>query len=167
MRRLILIALSILALYAISGCATIVTSKANLPESSNIFITEDPKGIRVYPSRVYLMVGSKESRLILLPDYTQAYDVNPFVLLGTSEFKIELRNGQIISLGSKTNTTEFIEVLKTVKGAIMAAQGLPTFKNMKAITLPGEVLGKHEVLIYRLDDDGVFKEVKCNGCDIQ
>ncbi len=52
MKKLTTLLLAVFALAVLGGCAMVITNKADL--------TKSPNGIRVYPSRVYLMVDSGE-----------------------------------------------------------------------------------------------------------
>ncbi len=71
------------------GCSTMVTDKV-------VDLDSAPKGVRIYPPKVYLMVDTveKKTTLTYLPDYQRAYDVKPLAIFSKQDFKIELDEGQ-------------------------------------------------------------------------
>ncbi len=132
----------------LSGCATLVTRKADLAAA--------PAGVRVYPPKVYLLVDAAErkSTLAFLPDYTRAYDVLPFSFLAKQDFKIEFDEGQLKALAANQDTTALVSLLK--EGASLAAQAAGVGASSATIAgtfgLPSG--------IYILDDDGTFRPTR-------
>jgi hypothetical protein len=152
MKRLIALYLSFLVIIVLSGCAMVLTSKVDLSKDSKTSLTNYPKGIRVYPTRVYLLISDQEAKFEFWPDYTCAYDVRPVAIFGTNNFKIELERGQITTLSSNMDTTAAIELIKELtKKAISAAAAAST-------------KGMAPVQIFRMDDKGVFRPVNCTNC---
>ena len=134
----------------VTGCSTIVTHRADLNSA--------PKGVRVYPPKVYLLVDAKENETTLayLPDYSQAYDIKPVTVLAKQDFKIELDDGQVKSFAANQDTVAILTFVKdsaalAVKAAGVAAAA-PVIKGTFGL----------ESGIYRLDNDGVFRKMTEN-----
>lgn len=129
---------------AVSSCATISTSKADLNEA--------PDGVRVYAPKVYLFVDgtSKKSRLEVLPDYDRAYDVKPVTILAKHDFKIELDDGRLKSLAANQDTTALLTFLG---GVVEEAAGIAGA--VSGVSIDG-TFGLAEG-IYVMGDDGVFR----------
>jgi len=108
-----------LLLLGTSGCATILTSK---PDT----LADKPKGIRIYPIRVYVLVDAKvpETDVLTLPDIAHPYDVRPLTILAKQEFKIELEEGTVTALTSNQDTSGFLEFLKTAAELAAKAGGI-------------------------------------------
>lgn len=102
MKTLLKLSYIIMASIIIGGCATIVTEKADL--------SKKPKGVRVYPPKVYLMVDTvaNQTTIAYLPDFKRAYDVKPLTVFAKQDFKIELDEGQLKSLTSNQDTTSIL-----------------------------------------------------------
>ncbi len=136
---------SLALLLLASGCAGIVTKKARLDHA--------PRGVRIYPPKVYLMVDNSQfkSTITFLPDYTRAYDIQPATLFAKQDFKVEVVDGQLKSIAAGQDTTAFIALLR--QGADYAAQaaGIGTASTTVAgcFDLPSG--------IYVMDDNGVFR----------
>src|SRR2546426_9759210 len=87
---------------ASAGCATISTSPGKSPV---------PRGVRVYPPRVYLMVDAKydggngRTTVLVVPNLDEAYDVLPVAALSRNDFRIEVEDGMLRSLTSGQDTT--------------------------------------------------------------
>lgn len=103
MKKILLSCLIIAVTFVFSGCASIYTYKAEKDG--------DPKGIRVYPTRVYLIVTAKETEVRFLPDHSQPYDIRPFALLSKNFFDVSIKNGQIKYLGYNSDTTDILGLL--------------------------------------------------------
>jgi hypothetical protein len=107
MKRIFLIFMSVFLIVAFSGCATIVTSKAE--RDGNGDLKSDSKGIRVYPTRVYLIVKEYETEVRYLPDYSQAYNIIPIAFLSKNNFSITITEGQIKSCGAAMDTSDAVK----------------------------------------------------------
>ncbi len=130
-----------------TGCATVVTNKANL--------NDVPNGVRIYPPKVYLMVDAaeKKSTLAYLPDYSRAYDLKPLTILAHQDFKVETDEGQLKALTANQDTTAILSFLK--EAATLAAKSA-------GVAVSSTVLNGSfglESGIYQLGDDGVFRKV--------
>ncbi len=132
----------------LTGCATVVTHKADLAKR--------PDGVRVYPPKVYLMVDTTErkSTLAYLPDYSRAYDVKPVTVLAKQDFKIELDEGQLKALTSDEDTTALLSFIKDSAALAAKAAGMGVSSSVINGTF-GLESG-----IYCLSDDGAFRRLK-------
>jgi len=144
--RIVSLGLATLLCCGLSGCATIATRKADLAKA--------PKGVRVYPPKVYLMVDANERKttLAFLPDYTRAYDVLPVSIFAKQDFEIEFSDGQLKSLTANQDTTAIISLLK--EGATLAAKAAGV--GVSSSTING-TFGL-ETGVYCLGDDGTFRK---------
>lgn len=138
---------SLLAAALASGCATVVTSKADL--------NRPPEGVRIYPPLVVLLVDAAEKKTTIayLPDYSRAYDVKPRTLLAKQEFKIETDEGQLKSLTATQDTTAILSFIK--ENAALAAKAAGVAASSSVINGSFGL----ESGIYRLGDDGVFRRM--------
>jgi len=142
------ILLILLATLSVTGCSTISTKKAE--------ITKDPKGIRVFPQRVYIFVDAEQKRSVVhfFPDHKNAYDIKPIAFLSKNKFEISLGEaGHITSLKSELDATDFIDFLEKaaeeaakVEGSAVSARETEATYGLKSG-------------IYRLDDDGILRSV--------
>jgi hypothetical protein len=104
------------------GCATVVTHKADLAKA--------PKGVRVYPPQVCLLVDAKANQgegstvIVYLPDFDRAYDVKPLTLFAKQDFKVELDEGQLKTLTADQDTTAFLSFLKEAGQLAARAAGV-------------------------------------------
>jgi len=103
-----------------TGCATFRIHEAKPGEA--------PKGVRIYPPKIYLLVDTcaGKSRLLYAPDYERAYDVEPLTIFARQDFRIELDDGQLKKLTSDQDTTAvltFFEGAASV-GAKAAGSGV-------------------------------------------
>jgi len=147
MKKLIVCCTLIIALIAISGCAGICI----YPARSN-----EPRGIRVYPQKVYLLVGAQNSKFVSLPDVKNGYDIKPWSFLSKHDFDIKIEEGQLKELSSNQDTTAALTLVqKIVELAAKAAE--PGIKAIPAGEL-GSSFGFHPG-IYELTETGVFKKV--------
>jgi hypothetical protein len=107
---------------SLSACATIVTRDAKLDRA--------PKGVRVYPPQVCLLVdkaanqGEGATIITYLPDLDRAYDVRPLTILAKQDFKIELDEGQLKTLTSNQDTTAFLAFMRDAAQLAAKAAGL-------------------------------------------
>ena len=148
MKRIISLLLAVLVIIVFSGCATIVTHNADLEKH--------PKGIRVYPPRVYLMIETDKAFLVFLPDYQNAYDIKPRTIIAKNKFSITIKNGQITSLTSDVDTTAVVDLLKElVSTAGEVAKGI----SMKGVQEVPTGMFNLPYGIYRLNDDGTFEKI--------
>ena len=44
-----------------------------------------PRGVRVFPPSLHLLVGAEESALLVLPDLCRPYDIRPFTWLARQD----------------------------------------------------------------------------------
>jgi len=148
MKKLIVCCVLTISLLVVSGCAGIHT----YPARSN-----EPRGIRVYPQKVYLLVGGANSKLVSLPDVKNGYDVSPWAYLSKHDFTIKIEEGQLTELTSNQDTSGALSLIqKVVELAAQAAQpGLRTFSTTDIPLNLGLDSG-----IYELSETGVFKKVK-------
>jgi len=133
------------------SCATLRTYEADL--------SAKPKGVRVYPPKVYLFVDAQKqkSHLIHLPDFERAYDIVPVAVLAEHQFAVELDGGLLRSLTSKQDPTALLTFLKETAALGAGAAGLPIAKE----TFDG-TFGLRSG-IYLLTDEGEFQLVQGAG----
>jgi len=133
---------------AITGCATLSTYEADL--------SAKPKGVRVYPPKVYLLVDAEKERshLVYLPDFQRAYDVAPVAVLAEHQFAVEMDGGMLRSLTSKQDPTAFLTFVKEAGAMGAGAAGVPVSKETFEGTF-GLASG-----IYVLSDEGTFQRIQ-------
>ena len=123
MKKLILCCALIIALIVVSGCAGIST----YPARSN-----EPRGIRVYPQKIYLLVGDNKSKFVSLPDVKNGYDIKPWSFLSKHEFNIKIEEAQLKELTSNQDSSAALSLVqKIVELAAKAAE--PGIKAMPVI----------------------------------
>ena len=147
MKKLIVCCVLIISLLVVSGCAGINTYPAR---------SHEPRGIRVYPQKVYLLVGETTSRLVSVPDVRNGYDIKPWAYLSKHDFAIKIEEGQLTELTSNQDTSGVLSFIqKVVELAATAAEpgikALPVGDIPSALNIP--------VGIYELSETGVFKKV--------
>jgi hypothetical protein len=140
-------ALAALVCCGLTGCATLVTRQADLAKA--------PKGVRVYPPKVYLMVDAaeKKSTLAFLPDFARAYDVKPVSVFAKQDFEIEFSEGQLKSVTANQDTTAILSLFK--EGANLAAKAAGV--GVSSSTING-TFGLDSG-VYALGDDGAFRKL--------
>jgi hypothetical protein len=133
------------------GCATIVTQKADP--------SKKPNGVRVYPPRLYLFVNGDSITPVYIPDYTQAYDIKPLTILAKQEFTIEMDDGKLKKVTANQDNTALQSLLE--KAIATAPEVMAKGAEAPPTTLPSikGTFGLKPGVIYRLDDDGVFRPV--------
>jgi hypothetical protein len=144
----------IISILVISGCAGLSTYSA-LPN-------EPPRGVRVYPPKIYLLVDKdkKQSKVICLPDFKNAYDVKPWTFLAKHDFTIKMAGGNVTELTSNQDTSAALALIQKMAELVAAgAAGAAGAKGMG----PGEVTLEEatygfESGIYELTEAG-FKKV--------
>lgn len=147
MKKLILCCALIIALIVVSGCAGIST----YPARSN-----EPRGIRVYPQKIYLLVGDNKSKFVSLPDVKNGYDIKPWSFLSKHDFNIKIEEAQLKELTSNQDTTAALSLVqKIVELAAKAAE--PGIKALPVGELESS-FGFHPG-IYELSETGLFKKV--------
>jgi hypothetical protein len=148
-RGILLCLLACIVSLTFTGCATIVTHKADLDAG--------PDGVRVYPPRLYLFIGDGKTTPVYFPDYKQAYDIKPLTILAKQEFTVELEDGKLKKVTANQDTTALQSLLAK---AIEKAPAMMT-KGAEAQTFPA-IQGQFGLSpgIYRLDDDGVIRPVE-------
>jgi len=116
-------------LIGISGCATVLTSR---PDK----LTDKPKGVRVYPTKIYVLVSETpaETDILTLPDVANGYDVRPLTVLAKQDFKIELEDGAVTALTANQDSSGFLEFLKTAAQLAAKAGGVAVGKQSFATT---------------------------------
>ena len=147
MKALTRLLICVMVAAVVSGCATVVTKKANLNEA--------PKGVRIYPPKVYLLVdtGINKTTIAYLPDYSRAYDLKPLTIFAKQDVKIEADEGQLKTLTTNQDTTAMLTFLK--EAAALAAKAAGYAVSSKVIN---GTFGL-ESGIYQLGDDGVFRKM--------
>jgi hypothetical protein len=132
----------------IASCATLRTYRADL--------SDKPRGVRIYPPKVYLLVDTDKERshLIYLPDFERAYDVLPVAVLAEHQFAVEVDGGLLRSLTSKQDPTAFLTFVKEAATVGAGAAGVPVSKETFEGTF-GLASG-----IYILTDDGKFEPIQ-------
>lgn len=137
----------IIAAVVATGCATVVTNKANLNEA--------PQGVRIYPPKVYLLVDTAKGKTTIayLPDYRRAYDLKPLTIFAKQDFKIETDGGQLTALTTNQDTTAMLTFLKEAAELAAKAAGYAV-----SSTVINGTFGL-ESGIYQLGDDGVFRKM--------
>jgi hypothetical protein len=132
----------------IASCATLRTYSADL--------SAKPKGVRIYPPKVYLLVDTEKERshLIYLPDFARAYDVAPVAVLAEHQFAVEVDGGMLRSLTSKQDPTAFLTFVKEAGTLGAGAAGVPVSKETFEGTF-GLPAG-----IYILNDNGRFEPIQ-------
>ena len=162
MKKLIVCWALILALLVVSGCAGICTYPAS-PDKA--------RGIRVYPQKIYLVVGAQRSQFVSLPDLKNAYDIKPWSFLSKHDFNIQIQDAQVKELDSKQDSSAALSFLQKVVevaekvaekaaeagagAAVMAAgPGSRAMADVKNNSIYGFKPG-----IYELTETGEFKRV--------
>ena len=147
MKRIISFLLAILIIIAFSGCATIVTKKSNL--------TKNPKGVRVYSPRVYLLVKDGTITTLYLPDYENAYDIKPRAILSKNTFSVTMYDGKLTGVSSALDTTAVVELMKElvksgteIAPLLLKGAGRETKMPDEKFVLPDG--------FYRLEEDGLL-----------
>lgn len=95
---------ALLAPCVLAGCST-VRVHAAAP-------SDEPEGIRVYPPKIYLLVGSGESALLTVPDLCRPYDVKPLTVLSRQDFHLSTDQGLVSELHASQDTTAFLAFLR-------------------------------------------------------
>jgi hypothetical protein len=149
MKKIYLIAVLALC-FTLSGCATVWTDQ---PESG-----EEPNGVRIYPPKTYFFVSSKDNvtNIVTLPDYANAYDVNPLTLIAKQEFSLELNDGMLSKYSTKQDTTSLIELIKAA--ADVAKETTAPAGKLATQSLAG-TFGLSDG-IYVLTEKGAFLKIK-------
>lgn len=162
MKNLILSLILVVCLITISGCAGISTYPARPNET---------RGIRVYPQKIYLLVGQHESKFISLPDARNGYDIKPWSFLSKHDFNIQIQEAQVKELDSKQDSSAALSLLQRVvdvagKVAEKAAEGGAAAAVMGARAVPGAMAeinaGSNYGFrpgIYEITETGEFKRV--------
>jgi hypothetical protein len=149
-KKLIICCTLIVSLLVISGCAGMSTYTA---------LPNEPRGVRVYPPKIYLLVDKDKTKckLVSLPDFKNAYDVKPWAFLSKHDFTIKIEGGKITELTSNQDTSAALTLLQ--KLAELAAEKAPGPKGPEpsAIELDDVTFG-FESGIYELTEAG-FKKV--------
>ena len=98
----------ILIIMVFSGCATVLTEKANDKVA--------PKGVRVFPPKTYLFVNNEKQQttIHILPDYKNAYDINPLTIVAAQDFSIQMEDGMIKQFNTNQDTTSFTNLFKAI-----------------------------------------------------
>ncbi len=129
------------------GCADIVTQKAVLSDT--------PNGIRVYQSKVYLLVDADKGKSVIMyaPDYQRAYDIKPRAIFAKNDFSVEINEGQISKLTSNQDSTAFLTFVQEAAATAAKAAGAA----VSAESIEG-TFGLQSG-IYQLQDDGSFRKL--------
>jgi len=155
MKRLILCCVLILALLVVSGCAGICTYPAS-PDKA--------RGIRVYPQKIYLVVGAQRSQFVSLPDLRNAYDIKPWSFLSKHDFNIKIEDAQVKDLTSNQDSSAALSLLQKIVELAAKAAEMPVglarpegIRAMAGVEFASPVGFKPG--IYELSQEGMFKRV--------
>src|SRR6185369_562209 len=99
------------SLVCLTGCSGISTHRAT---------SDATRGIRVYQPKVYLFVGKQASKLVVLPDPDNAYDVKPWAFLAKTDFDIKTTDGFVTETDVKLDSTAALALIQ--KAAELAAE---------------------------------------------
>jgi hypothetical protein len=91
-------------LASLCGCATLETQKADLNKA--------PEGVRVYPPKVYLFVGTDKSYLTHSPDFENAYDIKPLTIFAKQDFNITFTESELTQVQANQDTTAILDFLR-------------------------------------------------------
>jgi hypothetical protein len=155
MKKLIVCCALISLSLVVSGCAGICTYPARPNEA---------RGIRVYPQKIYLLVGAQRSQLVSLPDVKNGYDIKPWSFLSKHDFTIKIEDAAVKELDSKQDSSAALSLLqKMVELAAKAAEmpvGLgrePGIRAMAVVEFASPLGFKPG--IYELSQEGMLKRV--------
>ncbi|MBN2223700.1 MAG: hypothetical protein JW765_03400 [Deltaproteobacteria bacterium] len=153
MKRLFVFILCLFMTSSLVGCSTIATSKVK-------DFSKDSNGIRVFPLRIYLLVGEKDATIEYWPDYAQAYDIKPVAFLSTNNFTITIEEkGQIKGITSAMDSTAILTTIGNIVTALANAGVFPGRRPEGPGAAPSKItISKPYGLdqgIYRLSDDGI------------
>lgn len=104
----------------LSGCATVLTERSDFSKS--------PEGIRIYPPKTYFFVDNQKykTKIILLPDYANAYDIKPFTFIAKQDFNLEINEiGMLNKITANQDSTAFVELIKAIGDIAKSAEGIP------------------------------------------
>jgi hypothetical protein len=125
----IAVALSLTALCLIgSGCSGICTYRA----------TKDGpvRGLRVYQPKVYLFVDVKASKLVVLPDPDNAYDVKPWSVLAKTDLTLKTTDGLANEAAVNLDSTAGLALIQKV-AELAAGAAKDAAKAVSEQELPG------------------------------
>ena len=150
MKKLIICCVLIISLLMICGCAGMSTYTA---------LPNQPRGVRVYPQKIYLFVDKEKniSKLVSLPDFKNAYDVKPWSFLSKHDFKITIEEAYVKELTSNQDSSAALALLQKI--AELAAGKIPSPAKAMMDTAIIESSFGFETGIYELTETGVFKKV--------
>lgn len=132
----------------VSGCSGISTHRAT---------NDGPvRGIRVCQPKTFLFVDTQASRLVVLPDPNNAYDVKPWAFLAKTELNLKTPEGLLTESDVKLDSTASLALLqKVAELAAAAAKEVPRVISEKE--LPG-TFGMAPG-IYTISDQGRWVKV--------
>ena len=93
-----------------SGCFTyLATNEVLNPD-------DEPRGIRVYAPRQYLLVDAieKKSQLVTLSNLCRAYDIRPITIFSKQDFNIKLEENRLKDLTANQDSTAWLTFLQSV-----------------------------------------------------
>ena len=105
--------------FSSSGCFSyLATYRVSTPD-------DEPRGIRVYAPRHYLMVDAteKKSQLVTLSNPCRAYDIRPITVLSKQDFRIELEESRLEGLSANQDSTAWLTFLQSVGDLSARAAG--------------------------------------------
>lgn len=146
MKKLTVYCFLLFFLLVVSGCAGMSTYHA---------LPNEPRGVRVYPVKIYLLVDKETSKckLVSLPDFKNAYDVKPWSFLSKHNFTVKIEAGHVTELTSDQDSSAALTLLQKIAEA--AEKVLP--KGPVDIGVDDATFG-FESGIYELTEAG-FKKV--------
>jgi hypothetical protein len=149
MKKLTVYCFLLFFLLVVSGCAGMSTYPAR---------PNEPRGVRVYPQKIYLFVDkdNKISKLLSLPDFKNAYDIKPWSFLSKHDFKITIEGAYVKELTSNQDSSAALTLLQKI--AELAAEKIPSPSKAMMDSDINSSFG-FETGIYELTETGVFKKV--------
>lgn len=114
---------------------------------------DPPRGVRVYPPSIYLLVGSETSEVLTLPDLCRPYDLRPVTVLARQDFAVETAGGLLSEIVAHQDTTAILTFLKGAGELGARAAGIRAASE----PLSGS-FGLAEG-VYRLGDDGTLERL--------
>jgi len=130
---------------AAAGCAALRVEAARPGDP--------PRGIRVYPPSVYLLVDSEASEIVTLPDLCRPYDLRPLAVLARQDFALQTSGGMLSEAVAHQDTTAIL-TFASGAGELAARAAAPR-------AAPERLSGNFGLAegVYRLGDDGAFERL--------
>ena len=131
-----------------SGCSGISTHRA---------AKDGPvHGIRVCMPKAYLFVGAQASKLVVLPDLGNAYDVKPWAFLAKTDLNLKMTDGVPTESGVNLDSTASLALIQKLAELAAAGAG-QAVRAVSEQELPG-TFGMTPG-IYTISDQGMWTKV--------